>query len=112
MVGAAKGGGLDEKTASDKVTSLAVKIARISETEGEASRDDILNLFLEHVSELGISLYPAQEEAILALLDWNHVVLNTPTGSGKSMVARALHFQAMAEGADVVLHLPHQGAGQ
>jgi superfamily II RNA helicase len=30
-------------------------------------------------------------------LDWKHVVLSTPTGSGKSLVAKALHFQAMAE---------------
>src|SRR5690606_22381114 len=43
-----------------------------------------------------ISLYPAQEEAILELFDGKHVILNTPTGSGKSLVAAALHFYAMA----------------
>ncbi|MBN2528257.1 MAG: DUF3516 domain-containing protein [Deltaproteobacteria bacterium] len=60
--------------------------------------DNILLLFMEYVENLGITLYPAQEEAILELLQWKHVILNTPTGSGKSMVALALHFQAMAEG--------------
>jgi superfamily II RNA helicase len=59
--------------------------------------DNVLLLFMEYVESLGISLYPAQEEAILEQLQWKHVILNTPTGSGKSMVALALHFQAMAE---------------
>jgi superfamily II DNA/RNA helicase len=63
----------------------------------EIERDEILNGFLDYVSELGLTPYPAQEEAILELLEWKHVILNTPTGSGKSLVAFALHFQAMAE---------------
>ena len=41
---------------------------------------------------------PAQEEALLELVAGKHVILNTPTGSGKSLVATALHFKAMAEG--------------
>ena len=67
-----------------------------SDGEDETGRDDILDRFLDYVAELGIELYPAQEEAILELLEWRHVILNTPTGSGKSLVAMALHFQAMA----------------
>ena len=46
----------------------------------------------------GLTLYPAQEEAILELCAGKHVILNTPTGSGKSLVATALHFKALAEG--------------
>jgi len=60
--------------------------------------DAILDRFVAWVSATGLSLYPHQEEAILQLLDGRHVVLNTPTGSGKSLVATLLHFQAMAEG--------------
>jgi superfamily II RNA helicase len=97
-LGRAKGDVVTSSIPPGKPTSLQDKLSLISLQEGEASRDDILNLFLEHVSELGLSLYPAQEEAVLALLEWKHVVLNTPTGSGKSLAARALHFQAMAEG--------------
>ena len=57
-----------------------------------------LDLFLDFVSERGLELYPAQEEAILELYSGKNVILNTPTGSGKSLVAAALHFQSMAEG--------------
>jgi len=60
--------------------------------------DAILGLFVGYVSGLGLTLFPAQEEAILELLGRKHVILNTPTGSGKSLVALALHFQALAEG--------------
>jgi superfamily II RNA helicase len=62
------------------------------------TRDQILAQFLDYVSELGLTLYPAQEEALLELSAGKHVILDTPTGSGKSLVALALHFQALAEG--------------
>ncbi len=69
-----------------------------SDREDGVDRDLILESFLDYVTDLGLEPYPAQEEAILELLSWKHVILNTPTGSGKSLVAVALHFQAMAEG--------------
>ncbi len=64
----------------------------------EPGSDEILDRFLTYASSKGLSLYPAQEEAILALYDGNNVILNTPTGSGKSLVATALHFQSLAQG--------------
>ena len=60
--------------------------------------DEILDRFLAWVSEQGLSPYPEQEEAILHLLADEHVVLSTPTGSGKSLVALALHFRALCAG--------------
>ena len=57
--------------------------------------DEILSRF---VAASAFELYPAQEEAILELLDGKHVVLSTPTGSGKSLVAQALHFAALCRG--------------
>ncbi len=56
-----------------------------------------LEAFLDYVSERELSLYPAQEAAILEIFDGNHVVLNTPTGSGKSLVGLAACFRAMAD---------------
>src|SRR5512133_1454729 len=65
---------------------------------GTLAPDAILARFVSWVSATGLTLYEHQEEAILQLLDGRHVVLSTPTGSGKSLVATFLHFQAMAEG--------------
>jgi len=60
--------------------------------------DAVLDRFVGWVAGTGLSLYPHQEEAILHLLEDEHLVLATPTGSGKSLVATFLHFQAMAGG--------------
>ncbi len=64
-----------------------------------ATDDDVLDAFLEWTLDRGLELYPAQEEAALELVSGNNVILSTPTGSGKSMVAIAAHFNAMARGA-------------
>jgi hypothetical protein len=60
--------------------------------------DVLLGRFLEYVEGRRLQLYPAQESAILELFEEKNVILNTPTGSGKSLVAAALHFQAVARG--------------
>ena len=62
----------------------------------EVTPEEVLDRFLAYVHGCGLELYPAQEEAILELLGGSNVILATPTGSGKSLVATALHFYALA----------------
>jgi len=65
---------------------------------GTSDPDEILDRFVDWVAEVGFELYPAQEEALLEIMAGKHVILNTPTGSGKSLVALGLHFKGLCEG--------------
>ena len=60
--------------------------------------DQILEHFLDWTLEQGFELYDHQEEAVLEIMAGRHVILNTPTGSGKSLVALAMHFRALCRG--------------
>ena len=62
------------------------------------ANDLLLGRFLEYTESKHLRLYPAQETAILELFEDKNVILNTPTGSGKSLVAAAVHFKAIAQG--------------
>ena len=59
----------------------------------------------------GLTLYPAQEEALIEVVTGANVILATPTGSGKSLVATGAHFAALAAGPAHLLHRADQGAG-
>lgn len=72
----------------------------------EAHDDEILVAFLEWAADRGLELYPHQEEAIMSLLAGDHVVLATPTGSGKSLVAVAGAFAMLAQGKRLVYTAP------
>ena len=73
---------------------------------GKFDPDVVLERFLGVMAERGLELYEEQEEAILELFAGSNVVLNTPTGSGKSLVAAAAHFKALCAGEQSVYTCP------
>jgi superfamily II RNA helicase len=74
--------------------------------DGDTSADTLLARFLDYTAAKDLTLYSAQEEAILELLDDKNVILNTPTGSGKSLVASAMLFLSLARGRRSVYTCP------
>jgi superfamily II RNA helicase len=60
--------------------------------------DDLFNAFEGWAKTQGLSLYPHQEEALIEVVSGANVILSTPTGSGKSLVAAGAHFAALARG--------------
>ncbi|MDT4960610.1 MAG: hypothetical protein QOF87_257 [Pseudonocardiales bacterium] len=68
--------------------------------------DELYANFSRWVADQGIELYPAQDEALLELVTGNNVILSTPTGSGKSLVALGAHYFALAAGVRSVYTAP------
>lgn len=73
---------------------------------GAFDADAVLERFLTVMAERGLELYEEQEEAILEIFGGSNVVLNTPTGSGKSLVAATAHFKALCAGEQSVYTCP------
>ncbi|HEU4423034.1 MAG TPA: DUF3516 domain-containing protein [Pilimelia sp.] len=63
-----------------------------------ADPDAVFDAFAGWAKGIGLTLYPHQEEALIEIVSGSHVILSTPTGSGKSLVATGAHFAAMAAG--------------
>ncbi len=68
--------------------------------------DELLDALVNWSTAAGLDLYPHQEEAVLRLLADENVVLSTPTGSGKSLVALAGAFMMLAQGRQTVYTAP------
>ncbi len=60
--------------------------------------DAVYDAFTDWATAGGLEPYPAQSEALLGIVTGSHVILSTPTGSGKSLVALGAHFAALADG--------------
>ncbi len=63
-----------------------------------ADPDAVYLTFVEWAESTGIRLYPAQDEALIEIVSGANVILSTPTGTGKSLVAVGAHFAAMVRG--------------
>ncbi len=68
------------------------------DTNPNLTEEEAFEAFTEWVSGRGIELWPHQEEALMSLMVGDHVILGTPTGSGKSLVALGMHFMAICFG--------------
>lgn len=67
-------------------------------TVNGADADAVYLAFVEWAESTGISLYPAQDEAVIEIVSGQNLILSTPTGTGKSLVAIGAHFAALTEG--------------
>ena len=85
---------------------MSLPIAPLAPLPGSPDADAVLDRFLTVLAERGLELYAEQEEAILELYAGRNVILNTPTGSGKSLVAAAFHFKALCQGERSVYTCP------
>ena len=63
-----------------------------------ADPDSLYEAFAGWAAKQGLALYPHQEEALIEIVSGANVILSTPTGSGKSLVAAGAHFAALAQG--------------
>jgi superfamily II RNA helicase len=68
------------------------------ELPAETDPDSLFGAFENWAEDRGLALYPHQEEALIEVVSGGNVILSTPTGSGKSLVAAGAHFAALARG--------------
>ena len=77
---------------------MAVLLLLADRLPADPTPDALFDAFSGWVRDRGLVLYPAQEEALIEVVSGSNVIVATPTGSGKSLVAAGAHFAALAEG--------------
>jgi superfamily II RNA helicase len=66
--------------------------------DGRIDEDAAYTAFAGWAGGRGLSLYPAQEEAMIHIVSGANLILSTPTGTGKSLVAMGAHAVALIQG--------------
>jgi superfamily II RNA helicase len=72
-------------------------MALIDHVPAAADADSLYDAFTGWTEEIGLQMYPAQEQALIEIVSGSNVIVATPTGSGKSLVATAAHFTALSQ---------------
>lgn len=78
--------------------TIATAAAASGAPAGAPDADALYDAFVEWAGDQGFALYPAQDEAVIEIVSGSHVILSTPTGTGKSLVAVAAHAACLARG--------------
>ena len=73
-------------------------VVPLGHTGHDADPGELFDLFSAWASERGLPLYPHQEESLLEIVGEANVIVGTPTGSGKSLIATAALFNGLATG--------------
>ena len=85
---------------------LVDRLTELGDRGDATDPDSLFEAFTAWTTEQGFELYPAQTEALIELVSGSNVILATPTGSGKSLVAAGAHFAALAQGRRSVYTAP------
>src|ERR1700758_2547865 len=70
----------------------------IDQLPADTDPDSVFDAFAAWAKEQGLTLYPHQEDALIEVVSGANVIVSTPTGSGKSLIATGAHFAALAQG--------------
>jgi superfamily II RNA helicase len=73
-----------------------VRVSLADRFPAEPDPDAVFSAFTDWVDSRGITLYEAQEEAVMEIVQGSNVIVSTPTGSGKSLIAQGAHFFALS----------------
>lgn len=85
-------------SASTAETTLNQMLDQLEDTGLLGDIEALYQAFSEWAAARGRNLYEHQDAALVELLDGRHVIAQTPTGSGKSLIALAGHFISLARG--------------
>src|SRR5215472_9809913 len=92
------GHGMAQVVAGTGHHGTAMTLTDLLPQDAAPDPDAVFSAFAGWARGQGLDLYPHQEEALIEIVTGANVIVSTPTGSGKSLVAAGAHFAALAGG--------------